>query len=125
MISRAGRSLITYVGHAAEDHEVFRRFMKFVSPEPMSGCWLWTGGMQTRGYGFFWSGTEDVLAHRYSWAAHFTDVSPHLQLDHRCRTRLCVNPAHLEPVTAMENSRRGESLAGQRIRARDLREAAA
>jgi hypothetical protein len=31
-----------------------------------------------------------------------------LQLDHLCRVRNCVNPAHLEPVTPRENVRRGQ-----------------
>jgi hypothetical protein len=30
-----------------------------------------------------------------------------LELDHLCRVRGCVNPAHLEPVTMRENARRG------------------
>lgn len=29
-----------------------------------------------------------------------------LHLDHLCRVRRCVNPAHLEPVTQAENNYR-------------------
>jgi hypothetical protein len=29
-------------------------------------------------------------------------------LDHTCRVRSCVNPAHLEPVTNRENGLRGD-----------------
>ncbi|MGH9151353.1 MAG: HNH endonuclease [Acidimicrobiales bacterium] len=37
-----------------------------------------------------------------------TLVTPEgLTLDHLCRDRRCVNPAHLEPVTVAENLRRG------------------
>ena len=41
-----------------------------------------------------------------------------LQLDHLCRVRACVNPWHLEPVTALVNSRR--SSAGAVSAARQL-----
>jgi HNH endonuclease len=34
-----------------------------------------------------------------------------LELDHLCRNRACVNPAHLEPVSHRENVLRGASFA--------------
>lgn len=72
-------------------------------------CWLWTGA-GTRptdaGYGFFSTGTRLELAHRLAWADRFGPVPPGLELDHLCRTRACVNPDHLEPVTHRENTLR-------------------
>ena len=34
-------------------------------------------------------------------------IPAHRQVDHLCRLRACVNPDHLELVTARENIRRG------------------
>jgi hypothetical protein len=39
---------------------------------------------------------------------HIGPIPEGLQLDHLCRNRACINPAHLEPVTNLENLRRGE-----------------
>jgi hypothetical protein len=41
-----------------------------------------------------------------------------MHLDHLCRVRSCVNPAHLEPVTNAENCRRG---ANAKLTAADVR----
>ncbi len=40
-----------------------------------------------------------------------------LEIDHICRNRRCVNPAHLEAVSRSENQRRGSAsrLVGQKV----------
>lgn len=71
-------------------------------------CWLWEGTVGGRGgYGVLQMQGRQVYAHRYAWEISRGEVPEGLQLDHLCRNRLCVNPAHLEPVTAGENVRRG------------------
>jgi hypothetical protein len=78
-----------------------------ISPEPNSGCWLWTGQVNQYGYGRirFPDGRTKV-AHRVSFESEHGDVPEPMQLDHLCRVRCCVNPDHLEIVTRLENVRR-------------------
>ena len=53
-------------------------------------------------------------AHRIAFQFFRGPIPAGLQIDHLCRVKLCVNPAHLEPVTASENIRRGTGLAARR-----------
>jgi hypothetical protein len=72
------------------------------------GCWIWTGGRggYEKSYGTFFDGTRTVRAHRWAYCRWVGEIPVGLELDHRCRVRLCVNPKHLEPVTRLENMRR-------------------
>lgn len=76
---------------------------------PMSGCWLWTKGKGP--YGFFYYIKDGITintpAHRFAYELYREPIPKGLVIDHLCFTTRCVNPAHLEPVTRAENSRRG------------------
>jgi hypothetical protein len=93
------------------NHDLNAHFDSFVVPDPNSGCWLWSGYTSERGYailyGRFPDGSWQKKAHRVSYERHVGVIPEGLVLDHKCRTRCCVNPAHLEPVTNEENMRRG------------------
>jgi hypothetical protein len=73
-----------------------------------SPCWIWQHARAKAGYGL--TRDEDkktVTAHRVYYQRVVGPIPPKLQLDHLCRVRECVNPAHLEAVTNAENTRRG------------------
>ena len=77
-------------------------------PEPNSGCWLWIAGKSV-GYGHLMLKGVHMWAHRVSYERHIGPIPPGLEIDHLCRMRACVNPAHLEPVTRGTNILRGLS----------------
>src|SRR5271155_3699797 len=85
------------------------RFDSFISPEPTSGCWLWTGHTNQGGYGIFSAHRVKSVAHRFNFERYRGRIPKGLDLDHLCRVRCCVNPWHLEPVTLSENVKRGEA----------------
>lgn len=67
-------------------------------------CWLWTGQLDIGRYGVFtWEGRKPRKAHRIAYELLIGPIPFGLQLDHLCRNRACVNPEHLEPVTAQVN----------------------
>jgi hypothetical protein len=74
-------------------------------------CWLWTGDLDRAGYGKLWSDGRHQRVHRLAYEAWVGAIPSGMELDHLCRVRNCVNPAHLEPVTSRENTLRGESFA--------------
>lgn len=86
------------------------RALTLYIPEPNTGCWLWEGYVTRQGYGIT---SRAARAHRVIYEAIVGPIPEGMQLDHKCRVRCCVNPAHLEPVTARENSLRGIGPAAQ------------
>ncbi len=76
-------------------------------------CWLWTGHLQSGGYGQMRLDGYLTLVHRIAYQAMVGPVPAGLQLDHLCRVRRCVNPDHLEPVTNRENVLRGAGITAQ------------
>lgn len=83
-------------------------------------CWLWTAYVDERGYGIFrWESGRSEKAHRSAYLLSVGAIPDGLELDHLCKVRHCVRPTHLEPVTHVENIRRGDySNNGARMRAR-------
>jgi hypothetical protein len=82
----------------AKRRNVFDRYV-----DRTETCWLWTGPRTTNGYGAFRVGSVQTGAHRWAWLWVNGPIPDGLQIHHNCRTRLCVNPAHLAVVTRTRN----------------------
>jgi hypothetical protein len=85
---------------------VGERFWRQVKGGDVETCWLWTGRPANEGYGKFVDRREWYQAHRFAYENLIAEIPDDLELDHLCRTRLCVNPWHMEPVTHYVNTRR-------------------
>lgn len=83
-----------------------------VQPGPPWACWDWLGGTNADGYSQMDVNGRTQGAHRLIYQWTYGEVPSDLHIDHRCRNRRCVNPAHLEPVTNRENELRGMAARG-------------
>lgn len=91
-------------------------FWKYANPEPNTGCWLWSGAGDEKGYGFVRSRGANYRAHRLAWEILRSPIPDGLTIDHLCKVKCCVNPDHMEVVSSVENTLRAETWSGRNSR---------
>lgn len=74
--------------------------------DPVFGCWLWQRQTDRDGYGISFAGKSRKRAHRAVYEERVGPIPDGMELEHDCRSRSCVNPEHLEPVTRSQNELR-------------------
>lgn len=80
------------------------RMEKYTIPDPNSGCLLWTGFANKRGYGSMTIDKKPMRAHRVAFELAYGPIPEGMIVQHKCDVPSCCNPAHLELGTGLTNA---------------------
>lgn len=80
------------------------RFWGWVNTDAQGGCWLWLGTLDKDGYGTLHLRRTRRRAARVAYAYWRGLIPAGYVVNHICHVRACVNPQHLEAITASAHS---------------------
>lgn len=81
-----------------------KRFWAKVDKSNEDGCWVWTGSINSYGYGHFWVDNKPVRAHRWLFEQAYGPLPKDRVVRHKCNTPACIRLDHLVAGTPKENS---------------------
>lgn len=94
--------------------------LRHVEHDTNGGCWLWSRGLTSDGYGICQHGKRTQLAHRVAAQVFLGERIDGLMVCHRCDVPACINPKHLfvgsqsDNMADMRSKRRANRPLGQR-----------
>ena len=71
-------------------------------------CWTWTACGNADGYGRFCVNYKMEYAHRVAYSLTHGPIAEHMDIDHTCYNKSCVNPSHLRAATRKQNTENRE-----------------
>jgi hypothetical protein len=96
------RRLVTH-GSLKYDAYQIAKFEKKLMPEPNTGCFLWMGFANSKGYGMTFFNQKHQEAHRVSWRVYRGEIPEGMCVCHKCDNPPCANPDHLFLGTMLDN----------------------
>jgi hypothetical protein len=93
-------------------------------PEPNSGCRLWCGSLDAKGYGGLAYQGRRLRAHRASYEANHGPIPAGMDVCHKCDVRSCIEDTHLFLGTNLDNVldkvAKGRGRNGAKLQAKDI-----
>lgn len=84
-----------------DPEEAFQAYAEPIVGDP--NCLIWTGALNSSGYGSVRVEGRTVSAHRYAWSRERGPIPDGMMVDHICWNRCCVNIDHLRLATKAQN----------------------
>lgn len=82
---------------------LFERMDGYTSLEPNTGCWLWAGATNDKGYAQIGLHGKTAKAAHVNYKRFKGFIPPDMVIRHTCDVRMCVNPDHLILGTQLDN----------------------